>query len=84
MKSSTSELLADAEQTCPTPHPKLRIARSRPVAADLLASLSLWLSESCMNDADVRAGLQRWIPDYVPAIHFPLAHATTDVARAHL
>ncbi|MBK9217485.1 MAG: polysaccharide biosynthesis protein [Uliginosibacterium sp.] len=33
------ELLADAEQTRATPHPKLRVARARPVAIDLVEQL---------------------------------------------
>ena len=35
------ELLADDENTLPTPHPKLRIAKARPAPADLLGQLRL-------------------------------------------
>jgi len=61
------ELLADAEQTRETPHPKLRIARSRPVAADFLAGLRAWLeSPGPVSDDEVRAALARWVPEYTP------------------
>lgn len=61
------ELLADAEQTCQTPHPKLRIARARPVDDDFLPNLRLWLSESSQTDELVRQALGRWVPEYRPA-----------------
>ncbi|MDT3671419.1 MAG: nucleoside-diphosphate sugar epimerase/dehydratase [Aromatoleum sp.] len=62
------ELLADSEVTRETPHPKLRIARSRPVAASFLAELEAWLARSGpVSDDEVRRGLQRWVPEYAPA-----------------
>lgn len=63
------ELLADSEQTRPTHHPKLRVARNRPpLEADLLAAVEAWISNpSCVPDAEVRSGLQRWVPEYQPA-----------------
>ena len=64
------ELLADAEETRETPHPKLRIARSRPVAESFLDELEQWLSQpGPMADEDVRMGLKRWVPEYEPARH---------------
>ncbi len=61
------ELLADAEQTRETPHPKLRIARSRPVAADFLPGLRTWLEgPDPVSDDEVRAALARWVPEYTP------------------
>lgn len=61
------ELLADAEQTLPTPHPKLRIAQVRPVSENLIDELLPWLEQaSYPADAEVRAGLKRWVPEYVP------------------
>ncbi|MBC7162862.1 MAG: polysaccharide biosynthesis protein [Immundisolibacter sp.] len=64
------ELLADAEQTRETPHPKLRIARSRPVAAGFLDELAQWLAQpGPVADEQVRAALQRWVPEYEPARH---------------
>jgi FlaA1/EpsC-like NDP-sugar epimerase len=61
------ELLADAEQTCQTPHPKLRIARARPVEDDFLANLRPWFDETSLSDERVRETLMRWVPEYQPA-----------------
>ncbi|WP_332671344.1 polysaccharide biosynthesis protein [Aromatoleum sp.] len=62
------ELLADSEVTRETPHPKLRIARSRPVAAGFLAELEAWLARpGPVSDDEVRRGLLRWVPEYAPA-----------------
>ena len=64
------ELLADAEETRETPHPKLRIARSRPVAESFVEELAQWLSQpGPVADEDVRMGLKRWVPEYEPARH---------------
>ena len=64
------ELLADAEETRETPHPKLRIARSRPVNGTFLAELEQWLAQpGPVADEDVRMGLKRWVPEYEPARH---------------
>ena len=62
------ELLADSEQTLPTPHPKLRIAKSNahPDAAwrdDLLR----WLEQPAQQaDSAVRARLKALVPEYSP------------------
>ena len=64
------ELLADSEETRETPHPKLRIARSRPVTETFLDELELWLSQpGPVADENVRMGLKRWVPEYEPARH---------------
>lgn len=60
------ELLVDAEETRSTPHPKLRIARSRAVPEGFYEHLEEWLKTEIVSDADVRAGLKRWIPEYTP------------------
>ncbi|GAB2897105.1 nucleoside-diphosphate sugar epimerase/dehydratase [Uliginosibacterium flavum] len=61
------ELLADAERTRATPHPKLRIACSRPVAVDLINEVEAWLDQGASPaDEQVRAGLRRWVPEYEP------------------
>lgn len=76
------ELLADAEQTCATPHPKLRIARPRPVATDIVAEVEAWLaSPASLSDGEVRAGLLRWIPEYQPQP--PVAPETAPRAVHH-
>jgi len=61
------ELLADTEQTRPTPHPKLRIARARAVDDDFLLNLRPWLAETCQSDEFVREVLMRRVPEYHPA-----------------
>ncbi len=62
------ELLADAEHTLETPHPKLRIARSRPVDGDFLARLHAWLERrGPVSDDEVRASLLGWVPEYSPS-----------------
>jgi FlaA1/EpsC-like NDP-sugar epimerase len=60
------EPLADAEQSLPTPHAKLRIAKARaPQYGTLLDELSRWLAEPCDTDpASVRERLQAWVPEY--------------------
>lgn len=61
------ELLADAEQTCQTPHPKLRIAKARPVEEEFLDKLRPWFDEPCLSDVLVRETLMSWVPEYQPA-----------------
>jgi len=61
------ELLADAEHTRQTPHPKLRIAQGRAVEDGFLEALRPWLAQPCRSDAEVRAALMRRVPEYSPA-----------------
>jgi len=62
------ELLSSEEQTRPTHHPKVRIARARPVADGWLDGLLDWLkSPTPRTDAEVRRDLRRWVPEYQPA-----------------
>ena len=64
------ELLADGESTLPTPHPKLRIAKSSAVPdARWLADLEAWLSEQTRSEAEVKQGLMVRVPEYRPAAH---------------
>jgi FlaA1/EpsC-like NDP-sugar epimerase len=66
------ELLADAEHTCATPHPKLRVARSRPVVATLGEDIERWLrADASMADDTVRIALKSWIPEYIPMVCIP-------------
>ncbi len=62
------ELLADSEQTLPTPHPKLRIAKTnaRPDMA-WRDDLALWLEQPAQPaDSEVRARLKALLPEYIP------------------
>ncbi|MFH0933991.1 MAG: nucleoside-diphosphate sugar epimerase/dehydratase [Pseudomonadota bacterium] len=62
------ELLADNENTLPTPHPKLRIAQARSVEADELQAMQAWVSaDANLTDEEVRRGMQQWVPEYKPA-----------------
>jgi FlaA1/EpsC-like NDP-sugar epimerase len=59
------EVLADGEQTLATPHPKVRIARARPVDDGWLDALIAWLQQTAsLEDREVRAALARWVPEY--------------------
>lgn len=60
------EVLADSEHTLPTPHPKLRIAQARQADALWLEKLLGWVAAPVMADEEVRAKLQRWLPEYRP------------------
>src|SRR5699024_10246842 len=63
------ELLADAEQTVQTPHPKLRIARARPADAALIREVQYWLDEALIySDAQMRALLKQWVTEYATSV----------------
>ncbi len=59
------ELLADAEATLPTPHPKLRVARARAVDARNVAAMLDWIAaDKSASAAEVRDRLREWLPEY--------------------
>ncbi len=59
------ELLAADEDSLPTPHPKLRIAKARSENATWLAQLLDWLRQPApRGDDPVRKDLARWLPEY--------------------
>ena len=61
------EVLAADENSLPTPHPKLRIAKARPAPPDLPEQLAPWLARTALpDDATVREELARWVPEYQP------------------
>jgi FlaA1/EpsC-like NDP-sugar epimerase len=67
------ELLASEEATKPTPHPKLRIAQAREVHRDLVGQMVTWCeSDRAADDAEVRARLKAWIPEYMPPAGAPV------------
>ncbi len=61
------ELLADDETTEPTPHPKLRVAKTggAPPSVDEVERWVLQAGPS-PSEAEVRAWLQRYLPEYTP------------------
>jgi FlaA1/EpsC-like NDP-sugar epimerase len=62
------EVLADAEKTLPTPHPKLRIAKIASNSNGLLEELESWLrSQAMVSPEEVRSRLRDWIPEYKPS-----------------
>ncbi len=61
------EPLASSETTLPTPHPKLRIAQARAGSRDAVDQMVAWLErDRAAGDAEVRAWLKTWIPEYAP------------------
>ncbi len=62
------ELIASDENSLPTPHPKLRVAKLIDVPADAWEREVLaWLeSPTPLGQREVRAGLHRFIPEYSP------------------
>ena len=60
------ELLADGENSLPTPHPKLRIAQARQADEQWLSDLLIWLrANPVLNDDDVKQELTKWVPEYL-------------------
>ena len=61
------ELLADGEHTLTTPHPKLRIAKSRVAPdADWMNELLVWLQQGNVGTEQVRNELAERVPEYRP------------------
>ena len=60
------ELLADDEQTQPTPHPKLRIAMARKTDLAWVEALLKWV-ESCQTEDElvIKKQLATWVEEYV-------------------
>lgn len=62
------ELLADAETTLSTPHPKLRVAKAREADAEEVTAMLGWISTTeSADDEVVREKLMCWVPEYRPA-----------------
>jgi len=60
------EPLAANEDTLPTPHPKLRVAKARQENGQWLTELSRWLATNDFPEEDeVKAQLARWLPEYL-------------------
>ncbi len=67
------ELLATEEATVPTPHPKLRVAQARAANHDAVGQMITWCeSDRATDDAEVRARLKSWIPEYMPPAGAPV------------
>ena len=67
------ELLTAEEATLATPHPKLRIALSRAANFDAVGQMVAWCQrDRPADDAEVRARLKAWIPEYAPPAGAPV------------
>ncbi len=63
------ELLADGEQTLPTPHPKLRIARGQAaLSTPELEALRIWLQSPPQDEQAVKQRLAELVPEYRPQL----------------
>ena len=61
------ELLATDENSLPTPHPKLRIAKARSEGRIWLEGLLHWLERPVPStSAEIKRDLARWVPEYRP------------------
>ena len=75
------ELLAVEEATKPTTHPKLRIAQAREANHDAVGQMVTWCeSDRAADDAEVRARLKSWLPEYAPAAGAPVKPIPTTAA----
>jgi len=67
------ELVGFGEQSMPTPHPKLRIALARSANLDAVGQMVAWCErDRAADDAEVRARLKAWIPEYMPPAGAPV------------
>ncbi|MES2503228.1 MAG: polysaccharide biosynthesis protein, partial [Pseudomonadota bacterium] len=61
------ELLADDEQTMPTPHEKLRIALARPVSKVWVKKMLNWINQAQgTSEVIVKNELKSWVEEYSP------------------
>jgi FlaA1/EpsC-like NDP-sugar epimerase len=68
------EPLAADENSLPTPHPKLRIARVRPVDGAFVAELAAALARNDPpSPEEARAELARWVPEFAAGVARPRA-----------
>jgi FlaA1/EpsC-like NDP-sugar epimerase len=75
------ELLASEEATLPTRHPKLRIALARAANLDAVGQMVAWCErDRAADDAEVRARLKTWIPEYMPPAGAPVQPIPTESA----
>jgi FlaA1/EpsC-like NDP-sugar epimerase len=67
------EPLASEESTKRTPHPKLHIAQARAANRDAVGQMVAWCErDRPASDAEVRARLKTWIPEYAPPAGAPI------------
>ena len=77
------EPLASEEATKPTPHPKLHIAQARDANRDAVGQMVAWCErDRVADDAEVRARLRAWIPEYAPPAGASIKPIPDDGAEA--
>jgi FlaA1/EpsC-like NDP-sugar epimerase len=77
------EPLASEEATLPTPHPKLRIGEARAANRDAVGQMVAWCErDRVADDAEVRARLKSWIPEYAPSAGAPVQPIPTEPTHA--
>ena len=63
------ELVGQGEATTPTGHPKLKRVCSTTTGPDIMDPLLSWLrAKRPLRDAETRAALAHWVPEYAPAV----------------
>ena len=68
------EPLAFEEAKKPTPHPKLYIAEAREASEDAVRQMVAWCErDRAADDAEVRARIKAWVPEYSPVAGAPIA-----------
>ena len=76
------EPLASEERTKPTTHPKLFVAEARQASTDSVRQMVAWCErDRAADDAEVRARLGSWIPEYAPPAGAPVAPIPVDTAE---
>jgi hypothetical protein len=68
--------------TLPTTHPKLRIAQARAANRDAIGQMVAWCErDRAADDAEVRARLKAWIPEYAPSAGAPVQPIPSEAAH---
>ena len=76
------EPLASEEASKSTPHPKLRIAQARDANRDAVGQMVAWCErDRAADDAEVRARLKAWIPEYAPPAGAPVQPIPVEAQR---
>ena len=79
------ELLADGENTLPTPHEKLRVASARNVNEDWVHNLLRWIETLQSADEEyIKTELKLWVEEYSPQLKASAEHKAKAEAIAEI
>ena len=79
------ELLADDENTLPTPHEKLRVASARNVNEDWVHNLLRWIETLQSADEEyIKTELKLWVEEYSPQLKASAKHKAKAEAVAEI